>query len=427
MRPPSAVEVKCHICPETFRNIRLLKNHLAAKPHQRLSLICVWCREEAKFRKMVDLKNHAKTHHRSKLELMPTDFFSENNGFWMAIYPEDYRRVIAPSGENTQQAIKARMEVLSFLEKVKNTARTRQEWVQGWRSPTTAPPPTKSANKSWEAEDLRMTMGGSEATLSAGKKYLKVELKDSIFRDPKAVEALARRMASLQGRRWAVGETQSRVFHTVGHEDKDSWKDTAAQALGIQISHLGEINLSGELFDLIRPMTPLPTPSTSEITLDLEEDITLDFEEEMMEIRKRKTEEEGQEEIIEKKRVKTGDDNEEGGLEEEKKRRDEERSEKEREEQIVKEGIEKERLKKEREEEMVKEKVEKKRLEKERLGKENEREKQILREREEKIVKERVEMEGRQNEEKEKEREEQILREKEEREVKEKLEIANVA
>jgi hypothetical protein len=44
-----------------------------------------------------DLKDHVMATHRSKIELMPNSFLTENNGFWMANYPEVYVRVSSPS------------------------------------------------------------------------------------------------------------------------------------------------------------------------------------------------------------------------------------------------------------------------------------------------------------------------------------------
>ncbi|CAG2190690.1 unnamed protein product [Mytilus edulis] len=84
---------------------------------------------------MVDLKEHVMAHHRSKIELMPYSFLSENNGFWMANYPETYAKVILPSNENSQEAMKARIEVLEFLNRVDNTNRKKEEWTLGWKCP----------------------------------------------------------------------------------------------------------------------------------------------------------------------------------------------------------------------------------------------------------------------------------------------------
>jgi hypothetical protein len=51
----------------------------------------------------------------------------------MANYPEVYARVISPSNENSVQAMKARIEVLEFLTKANHTARTKEQWILGWK------------------------------------------------------------------------------------------------------------------------------------------------------------------------------------------------------------------------------------------------------------------------------------------------------
>ena len=82
---------------------------------------------------MVDLKEHVMATYRSKIELMPNSFLTENNSFWMANYPEAYARVISPPNENSVQAMKARIEVLEFLNKTNNTAMTKEQWILGWK------------------------------------------------------------------------------------------------------------------------------------------------------------------------------------------------------------------------------------------------------------------------------------------------------
>ncbi|CAC5426212.1 unnamed protein product [Mytilus coruscus] len=104
MRPSSQVEVKSWLCLMTFRTRRQLKNHLAAAPHKRLSVICVWCPKKKTYRRMVDLKEHVMANHRSKIELMPYSFLSENNGFWMSNYPETYAKFQGPSSKRPQNA-----------------------------------------------------------------------------------------------------------------------------------------------------------------------------------------------------------------------------------------------------------------------------------------------------------------------------------
>jgi hypothetical protein len=73
---------------------------------------------------------HVMARHRSKIELMPNSFLTENNGLWMANYPEVYARVISPSNENSVQA---RIEVLEFLTKANHTAKTKEQCILGWK------------------------------------------------------------------------------------------------------------------------------------------------------------------------------------------------------------------------------------------------------------------------------------------------------
>ncbi|KAK6168842.1 hypothetical protein SNE40_020014 [Patella caerulea] len=121
----------CGLCQEVFPNRRKLKNHLAAAPHQRLKMVCVWCDRETSFRRMVDLKSHMKTDHSEKLKLMPEKFLSENNGFWMSYHPEDYGSVIQPSSRNSEEAMKARMEILAMIDR-EGCSRTKDQWYRGW-------------------------------------------------------------------------------------------------------------------------------------------------------------------------------------------------------------------------------------------------------------------------------------------------------
>ena len=112
-----------------FSDKETIKEPPSSSPTQTV----VWCQEETSFRRMVDLKDHVMARHGSKIELMPNSFLTENNGFWMANYPEVYARVISPSNENSVQAMKARIEVLEFLTKANHTARTKEQWILGWK------------------------------------------------------------------------------------------------------------------------------------------------------------------------------------------------------------------------------------------------------------------------------------------------------
>ena len=73
---------KCWVCPAEFARRRELKNHLAAAPHSRLRVVCIFCTDEVKvFRRMVDLKQHVVQSHPKVIDDVPLDFFGEGNGF----------------------------------------------------------------------------------------------------------------------------------------------------------------------------------------------------------------------------------------------------------------------------------------------------------------------------------------------------------
>ncbi|CAC5371853.1 unnamed protein product [Mytilus coruscus] len=96
--------------------------------------------------------------HRSIIELMTYNFLSENNGFWITNYPDTYAKVISQSTENSQKDMKARIEVLEFINRVgnsnnagrldtwlempqRNGIKTPDELFPGKQQPTTSPSP----------------------------------------------------------------------------------------------------------------------------------------------------------------------------------------------------------------------------------------------------------------------------------------------
>ena len=63
---------------------------------------------------------------------MPANYFSENNGYWMAFYPKDYCKVVKPTDSNSEEAMKARMDVTDMISKLKNPSRSLKEWEREW-------------------------------------------------------------------------------------------------------------------------------------------------------------------------------------------------------------------------------------------------------------------------------------------------------
>ena len=316
----------------TFRTRRQLKNHLAAAPHKRLSVICVWCPEEKSYRRMVDLKEHVMAHHRSKIELMPYSFLSENNGFWMANYPETYAKVILPSNENSQEAMKARIEVLEFLNRVDNTNRKKEEWTLGWKCPkemvkgtqeeeveSEKPNGSYSPTRPTIYEGLalqQLTLGLGDSTaifkldLGVSIRFYMIHLNDSVLRDQKMLDALIRRMTALVNTKYAGSHTFS---VSIDGKLKSIVTPVVARKLSIKEEYITDIKTSGELFPgkqtkaATNQLSPLKTPSTSDIILEDDSDNEEPeiLEEPTSQKKGRKTTEKEEERYVEKRKKKT--------------------------------------------------------------------------------------------------------------------------
>ncbi|CAG2204370.1 unnamed protein product [Mytilus edulis] len=297
MRPSSQIEVKCWLCPMTFRTRRQLKNHLAAAPHKRLSVVCVWCPEEKSYRRMVDLKEHMMANHRSKIEFMPYSFLSKNNGFWMSNYPETYAKVILPFNENSQEATKARIEVLEFLNRVENTNRKKEDWTLGWKCPKEMVRSTQEeevepekTNGSYSPtrpiiyeglalQQLTLGLGDSTAIfkldLGVSIRFYQINLNDLVLRDHKMVDALIRRITALVNIKYAGSHTFS---ISIDGKLKSIVTPVVARKLSISEEYITDIKTSDELFPgkqtkaVTNPLSPLRTPSTSDIILEDDSD-----------------------------------------------------------------------------------------------------------------------------------------------------------
>jgi hypothetical protein len=68
-----------------------------------MRVVCPCCYgEEKTYRRMSELQKHTEKHHQSLTDDVKTSsFFSEANGFWLSIHPEDYARLIKPTDHDT--------------------------------------------------------------------------------------------------------------------------------------------------------------------------------------------------------------------------------------------------------------------------------------------------------------------------------------
>ncbi|CAC5422630.1 unnamed protein product [Mytilus coruscus] len=246
MRPSSQVEVKCWLCPMTFRTRRQLKNHLAAAPHKRLSVVCVWCPEEKSYRRIVDLKEHIMANHRSKIEIMPYSFIVRTMGFGCRITQRHMQRYAVGNQEETN----------------------------GSYSPT-----RPTIYEGLALQQLTLGLGDSTAIfkldLGVFIRFYQISLNDLVLRDHKMLDALIRRMTALVNIKYAGSHTFSA---SIDGKLKSIVTPVVARKLSISEEYIADIKTSDELFPgkqtkaITNPLSPLKTPSTSDIILEDDSD-----------------------------------------------------------------------------------------------------------------------------------------------------------
>ena len=137
----SAVMVKCWKCEKAFSSNRERKAHMSSKEHECLSVMCPYCPKRQTFKRSnPELKDHVKSRHGYEwavltVKEMLKTFFTEGNGYWMAVYPRDYRHLVKPSDYDSPAAKKARETIRVWLEKNGGPERSKAlaEWESGWR------------------------------------------------------------------------------------------------------------------------------------------------------------------------------------------------------------------------------------------------------------------------------------------------------
>ena len=109
----------CWLCLESCDSVRELKRHMGT--HARLSVVCVWCPDQQKtLSRMRDLKRHANTYHPTEASEITPAFFTEGNGYWLALWPRDYCRLTTPTNYEDEVACKARELVIQWVIRVSN-------------------------------------------------------------------------------------------------------------------------------------------------------------------------------------------------------------------------------------------------------------------------------------------------------------------
>lgn len=212
----SEIVLKCWLCPDSFARNRDLKDHTITK-HAVCKMVCPWCWEEEKlFARMSELAKHAKRKHTDlTLDLLEGDFFTEKNGFWLALRPVNYARIITPGDWEAGISIRTRAALLGWVGRCKGATRTRMEWEAGWREAmemeTPAPTPRKRKYSPSAPSIDYPTLDVQRISLTSKTKvaflrmvevkaevWFKVEFVHWIVEDRKAMDNLLRRMALLK-------------------------------------------------------------------------------------------------------------------------------------------------------------------------------------------------------------------------------------
>ncbi|XP_052069576.1 neurofilament medium polypeptide-like [Mytilus californianus] len=215
----------------------------------------------------------------------------------MSNYPETYAKVISPSNENSQEAMKARIEVLEFLNRVGNTNRKKEDWTQGWKcrremvrgtqeeeveqekTNGSYSPTRPTIYEGLALQQLTLGLGDSTAIfkldLGVSIRFYQISLNDLVLRDHKMLDALIRRMTALVNTKYAGSHTFSA---SIDGKLKSIVTPVVARKLSISEEYIADIKTSDELFPgkqtkaITNPLSPLKTPSTSDIILEDDSD-----------------------------------------------------------------------------------------------------------------------------------------------------------
>jgi hypothetical protein len=234
-----------------------MKNHAASSEHSKMRVVCPCCYgEEKTYRRMSELQKHTEKHHQSLTDDVKTSsFFSEANGFWLSIHPEDYARLIKPTDHDTILAIRTRAAVSRWLERTGTSSRSRQQWEDGWKTqdkskkhiheqPTSGNPPYSPSRPSMEEQKVQLASlnfcsSGNIAYLTSkignGEIWFKADLSEKDFDDKRTAESLIRRM------KFNHSTTTTPKHFTTEVKDISELTKSISKELGITDIHIKKI------------------------------------------------------------------------------------------------------------------------------------------------------------------------------------------
>lgn len=218
--------MSCWHCKESFPNQKLLKNHVATI-HCGLTVVCPFCdRTEQRFKRVSDLKVHARKFHEQQVQKLPPGIFSENNGFWSSIHPSDYRQLIKPSARSSEQAIQMRTLILDWAKLMGSKAsRSRDDFLHGWKEPETFTLVIEDEEFDYFDQEeepkliyVSLIPGSIFVDVEKGNDKFRLVILDSIFRDNNSIRSLSRRMGGLPSTALPFGSLDAKEDTQAAHK-----------------------------------------------------------------------------------------------------------------------------------------------------------------------------------------------------------------
>ena len=267
------------MCSGTFATKKELRVHIGGTSHLRLRVVCPWCTDgERTSNRIGDLKRHAVTKHGAD-SIVTEKFFTDGNGFYLSIFPEDYSKVITPAMPTSEEARTAMNLMRLWAGAVANPSRTLQDWENGWKrgnaTPTREEPspynpgsPISSAQIPYSPTRPEMTshIRINQMLLLEDKVELDVVLDDAFY-IVNLNSSIKRDVVRLTKIQDSVVNTRARP-HGVTSEVKGTKFDELSQSVSetIQVSEVFIDNIQ-----VIKPILGrLPRPFPKKATLPLQ-------------------------------------------------------------------------------------------------------------------------------------------------------------
>ncbi|KAH3772525.1 hypothetical protein DPMN_173865 [Dreissena polymorpha] len=117
-----------------FQSRSALIKHLSSAEHHRLTDICPWCSGRTRsFTRVSDVEVHVKKAHLENV--LSKDRFSRYNGFYFAMFPEDYARIVdSVTPYDSNAAYDVRKAVRNWTEEYPDSNYKIDRLNEGWKA-----------------------------------------------------------------------------------------------------------------------------------------------------------------------------------------------------------------------------------------------------------------------------------------------------